>query len=942
MNRILLFLLLIVLTACAQPTLAQTTNPSAQTINPASKCDNMDFRRGDFTGWVGHTSVYPPTTTGTNINIPYYYNTGIVNGRQTIMNAATPDPYTCNSVLMLPPNEPFCARLGNGGIGWWGDGVEWQRDYLSYSLLITPQNALITYKYAVVLQDPNNDTTNPPHAPPIRPRFIVSILDSSGGLIDPTCGYFAVTVDSSVPGFRNCSLTGLLSAGGNPANPAGVVYRAWTTVGVDCRPYIGQTITLQFETWDCGLGGHFGYAYISSRCDAFELQTEVCTRNNSMLLTAPDGFSYQWSPGGQTTQQIYVYNPSPGDSVSVALTSVTGCTTTLGTRLYPVFAKANFLVNPAIVCPKAPITFTDSSYSVDTKTNTAVAIASWLWNFGDGTASSAANNTHVYSNPGTYTVSLVITNIDGCTDSLQKIVRVMPIPIPNFTMTDVCAGNTVTFKDSSQVGGSGQLITGWTWTFKDNNTTSNLQNSTHFYPVAGTYTINMAIVTNRGCTNDTSKTIKIWPLPVANFTANNVCVGNVSSFTDHSSPGDPADSLASRVWNFGDSTAFSSSTDPTHLYLYPGTHPVQLIVATARGCVRDTTLLVVVHPLPVANFNANPICLGSPVNFHDLSTPTGTMTSWSWTFGDIQNNTSNLQSPTHVFDSSKVYYPSLVVTSQFGCVDSIMLPLNIVPLPVVSFDANKYNGCAPLCINFIDLSFSQADAISTWAWTFGDGTGSSVQNPPHCYKIPGTYNVTLNVSTTNMCTQSLAWNSMITAYPSPVANFFASPSETTITTPFITFTDGSSGANAWRWTFGDASGGIAQDTSHLYANPGDYTIWLYVKNQYGCLDSTSKEIVIEPEWSFYVPNAFTPDKRGLNDGFICKAYNVFDFEMWIFDRWGNNLYHCTDLNQPWNGKVQNGTDGEQLAQEDVYVWKISLKDVFGVPHNYEGIVSLIK
>jgi PKD repeat protein len=938
MKRTLHFLILM----CILPQ-AFSFSVCAQIINPASECDNMDFRRGDFTNWTGHTSVYPPSTPGTNINIPYYYNTGIVNGRQTIMSTSVPDPYTCNSVMTLPPNEPFCARLGNGGIGWWGNGVDWQRDYLSYTLVVTPQNALLTYKYAVVLQDPNNDATNPPHPPPLRPRFIVSILDSTGTVVDPTCGYFAVVVDSTVPGFRNCSLAGLTSAGGNPSSPAGVVYRAWTTVGVDLRQYVGKSITLQFETWDCGLGGHFGYAYISSRCDAFQLQTQTCARNGAILITAPDGFSYKWQPGGQTTQEIYVYNPAPGDSVSVEMTSVTGCKTTLGTRIYPTIAKANFLANPGIVCPKSPVAFTDSSYSTNTFNNAPVPLATWNWNFGDGTTSTIPSPTHSYNTPGTYTVSLAITTQNGCTDSIQKIVRVMPVPIPNFVTNDICAGNTALFVDSSQVSGSGQIITGWTWTFKDNNATSSLQNTTHLYPAPGTYTINLAIQTNRGCVNDTSKTIKIWPLPIANFVANDVCIGNTTLFTDKSLPGDPGDVLTNWIWNFEDTTALSSSTNPPHIFLYAGTHYVQLIVSTSRGCVKDTTLNVIVHPLPQPNFSANPICQGSPVLFHDLSTPTGTITSWNWSFGDILNNTSTLQNPSHVFDSSRIYYPTLVVTSQYGCTDSITLPLNIVPLPVVSFDANKYNGCSPLCVNFVDMSFSQGDPITNWTWTFGDGAGSALQNPPHCYPNPGIYNVTLSVSTVNSCMQSLAWNSMITVYAHPVAGFDPSPTETTEDTPLITFTDQSSGANGWRWTFGDNSGVTARDTSHLYSKPGTYLIWQYVKNQYGCLDSTSKEIVITPEWTFYVPNAFTPGTSiGVNDGFIAKGTNITDFEMWIFDRWGNNLYHCTDLNQPWNGKVQNGADGEIVAQQDVYVWKIYLKDVFGNPHNYLGTVTLIK
>jgi len=919
----------------------QTLSMMAQ-VAP-SKCDNLDFSRGDFTNWVGHTSVYPPTTPGTNINIPYYYNTGIVSGRQTIMTASTPDPYACGNINTLPPGQPFCARLGNGGIGPWGNGVEWQRDYLSYTMPITSTNSLLTYRYAVILQDPNKDTTNPPHPPPLRPRFIVSILDSAGNVIDPTCGYFNVVVDSTVKGFRSCSLANIVSGGGNPSSPSGTIYRAWTTVGVDMRPYLGRSITLQFETWDCGLGGHFGYAYISAHCDAFSLQTQTCTKDGSVLIMAPEGFSYKWFPGGQTTKDISVYNAVPGDSVSVELTSVNGCTTTLSTRIYPTVATANFIPSPGIVCLNSQINFTDSSYSHYTGNNSNIPITAWSWSFGDGTTSTATNPSHMFAASGTYTVGLVITNQNGCQDSIRKIVRVLPPPIASFMMTEVCAGSPVSFTDSSSVTGSGQNISSWLWTFKDNNANSSLQNPSHFYATAGTFTVDLTVTTNEGCLDNVSRTIKIWPLPLANFSGTNVCVGGTSQFTDKSTRGDPNDAIVNWVWNFGDTTALSSSPNPGHIYLYAGTYNVQLIIGTNKGCVRDTTIPVVVHPLPVANFSATPLCKGSPVQFKDLSTPAGTMTGWSWNFGDITNNTASGSAATHTYDSSMVYYPSLVIISQFGCKDSVKIPINIPPPPNVNFDANKYDGCSPLCVNFLNEAFSPSDPITQWKWTFGDGGTSTVPAPSHCYPNPGQYDVSLTVSTVNSCKQSLSWTDMINVYPHPVANFSTNPTSTTESTPFINLTDLSSGANYWHWTFGDNTGVTAQDTSHTYSKAGEYLIWLFVQNKYGCVDSISKEIIINPEWTFYIPNCFTPHTSpGINDGFIGYGTNISEFEMWIFDRWGNNIYHCNDLNEPWNGSVNNGVNGEKTAQQDVYVWKVHLKDVFGDPHDYLGHVSLIK
>ncbi len=916
-------------------------------INPASSCDNLDFRRGDFTNWVGRTSVYPcshpsanncPGGTGP---MPYYMNTGIVPGRHTIMSTSTPDPYACNNIMTLPPNEPFCARLGNGGIGAWGDGVKWQVDYLSYTYTVNATNNLLTYKYAVVFQDPLRDPTAPPHPEPIRPRFVAKVMDSSGALIDTVCGILDAVYDTLIVGYRECSLPDIQSMGGNPLAPVGTAYRAWTTVGVDLRNYAGQNITIEFNTWDCGWGGHFGYAYVSARCDAFKLTTQNCTSNGAVLVQAPPGFSYQWFPSGATTQDTTVNNPNPGDSVWVELTTVSGCKTIIGTRLYPLLIDAKFNVNKSIVCANTPITFSDSSTSVYTGNNSIVPIVSWNWDFGNGSTSNIQNPIHAYANSGTYIIKLIATNQTGCVDSTTHTVQILPGPVADFVFNDVCSNSTATFTDVSQATFP-QFTTNWLWTFH-NSSASTSQNSSFFYNVAGTYTINLQVTTDQGCKHDTTKTIKIYPLPIANFTASQVCVGNATFFANLSSKVDSTDNIVSAVWNFGDGSALSSSYSLSHVYLNSGTYQVQLIVVTNKGCVKDTTISVTVYPKPVANFVANTPCLGTPATFTDLSTPANIITNWLWNFDDAINNTSNQQNPTHVYNTAMVYYPTLIISSQYGCVDSLTVPVDIAPLPVVVFDADKYNGCAPLCVNFIDLSYFITDPIVNWDWDFGDGGTSTIQSPAHCYTNPGTYTVKLTAETANSCTQSLTWSAMINVYPYPNADFEADPYETGESTPLINFHNHSTGENSWQWYFGDNSGSNAEDTSHTYAQAGTYTIWLHVQTQYGCKDSIAKEIVINKEWTFYVPNAFTPAiSSGANDGFIGKGTNIQEYEMWIFDRWGNQIYYCNSLDEPWYGPVDNGNNGETTAQIDVYVWKIKIKDLFGKPHRYIGTVTLVR
>jgi gliding motility-associated-like protein len=941
---IVLLILGLVLNTSGNLLLAQTKK---------SSCANSDFASGDFTNWVGYTSVYPYSTPGTNIGTPqapypspaYYYKQGIVNGRHTIITTSTPDPFTCGNVLTLPPNEKTCVRLGNGGIGPWGNGVVWQRDYLNYTFNITLSNALLIYKYAVVLQDPGPNH----HEKALRPRFIVSIRDGAGNLIDPVCGVKEDFADSTVSGYRNCSEADAAKLGGKAESEGDIVYRAWTTVGVDLRGFIGQNVTIGFETWDCGLGGHFGYAYLMARCDSLGIIAAACSSNGAVRLTAPDGFAYKWSPGGQTTKTIDIVGAKPGDVATVELTTVSGCKTSISTKIYPMFTKANYTESADSVCINTPINFVDSSYSIYTNDNSKVPIVDWHWNFGDGSSATTPNATHAYKKEGTYKVVLRVINKNGCLDSLVKLIKVFPAPIANFYFDDICMNGTAVFQDASVQIGGGPVTKGWTWTFGDDNSTSTLQNPTHVFKTPGTYQIKLT-VSDLGCADDTTQTIKIFPLPVADYTISEVCVGAPTTFTDKSVNGDATDVISKWIWDFGDHSALSSSKNPVHTYAKEGTYITSLIVTTKLGCIGTVSKTVIVRPIPKALFSATPLCLSEPVVFTDNSLPTGDIVEWYWSFDNRQNNHSTEQNPKWQYDTSSVYTPKLVIKSKYGCVDSTTISLNIPPLPYVNFDADLYESCVPLKVKFLDFSFSSSDKIKTWSWDFGDGSPADTsRNPPHEYTVPGTYDVTLSVSTANSCKATYTWVKMMNVYPMPVAAFIFSPEEPTESDNTVVFYDRAIDAVFWSWDFGDTglsaiSTSTDQNPTHTFPTSGTYTIWQFVTSPHGCRDSIPAEITIKPDWTFYVPNVFTPNGDGKNDGFIPKGHNITQFQMWIFDRWGNMIYDTKQTISPetaipWNGHANNGT---KTAQEDVYVWLVELKDINNMPHKYIGHVSIVR
>ncbi len=130
-----------------------------------------------------------------------------------------------------------------------------------------------------------------------------------------------------------------------------------------------------------------------------------------------------------------------------------------------------------------------------------------------------------------------------------------------------------------------------------------------------------------------------------------------------------------------------------------------------------------------------------------------------------------------------------------------------------------------------------------------------------------------------------------------------------------------------------------QNPSHTFYPEGTYSVMLTVVNQYGCTDSIIEQIVITPYFTFYAPNCVTPNGDGLNEVFlpIGEGWDLNQFDLWIFDRWGLMFHHTTNPYGGWDG-----TKNSHVVQEDTYVWKVNLFDVFGNPHTFHGIVSVVR
>lgn len=431
-----------------------------------SQCGNTDFELGNFTGWNARTGTCCPIVLPTS---------GFAVNRHTIMTQGV-DPRTCGGLRTVYQGT-YSARLGNERIGAQAEG-------LSYLLTVTPATTIIRYAYAVVFQDPN-------HLPADQPRFQSRVRLANGSVIP--CTDYTVTAASNLPGFQYCAPT--------PPDTVSVAWRDWTEVAVDLSAYVGQTVTLEFETGDCRLRGHYGYGYIDAvQCGQATNHVTYCENDTTLTISGLGGFaSYLWETG-DTTQSITV-NPQLYDTLTCQVTTFLGCQLTLYYILDMAPGHPNFTW---IANCNGIVQFTNTS-------NASYSPINYLWTFPNGITSTLQNPT-VTLPPGLHNVTLQVSSNLGCGRDTTIQVVVPPPPNPSFLAPNVCLGQPTVFTNTTPPLQGFQLVYTWNLGSYGTFTTTNL---TYTYPAAGTYQVSLSATTNSTppCNAIYNGQVVVYPLP---------------------------------------------------------------------------------------------------------------------------------------------------------------------------------------------------------------------------------------------------------------------------------------------------------------------------------------------------------------------------------------------------------------------------------------------
>jgi PKD repeat protein len=421
---------------------------------------------------------------------------------------------------------------------------------------------------------------------------------------------------------------------------------------------------------------------------------------DSTTITSGTVTAWKWSfgDGGTSTLQnpSHIYVKSGPYNVKLITTSSFGCKDSLTKRIR-ILPKPHAIFGFKNVCVGATVFFGNTSTDSTNKTT-------YNWDFGDGKTSTVQNGSHAYTANGTYKVLLTVTSGNGCTDTVSHIISPYVDPVPKITTNaPACIGNTVSMIDSG-VSPAGSY---YTWDFGDGTAQyiSNKSNAaSHAYAKAGSYNVNVNILTGGGCADSQKISITIADFPTPGFTASTVCIGKSTVFTNTSTG---ADTFA---WDFGDGTKPVTTKNASHLYTKAGPYIVKLGAASKLGCADSIVKTINVIPLPVVGKWVRKQT-GYTVTFVPQDSTIG---NFKWYFGTTTNDSSSLKKPTFTYPTADGKYAvKEVVTNSSGCssfrIDTVYMGKYAINEPGndfggVSVYPNPFEGTTNIYYNLTERS----------------------------------------------------------------------------------------------------------------------------------------------------------------------------------------------------------------------------------------------
>ncbi|WP_426625424.1 PKD domain-containing protein [Leifsonia sp. McL0607] len=339
-------------------------------------------------------------------------------------------------------------------------------------------------------------------------------------------------------------------------------------------------------------------------------------------------------------------------------------------------------------------------------------IASYAWDFGDGSLATGPTASHTYLQGGSYNVTLTVTDNQGGTNTTSQGVSVVAPPpnqppVASFTSSSTYLAAAFDGTTSSDPDGT---VASWAWGFGDGSTGTGSTVS-HTYATAGTYQVTLTVTDDKGAQTSVTNPITVVANqpPVAAFTSS---VTNLAASFDGSTSSDPDGTVASYAWDFGDGATGTGAT-ASHTYATAGAFTVTLTVIDNAGGTNQiqhpVTTTLPPNQSPVASFTASAAGLAVAVNGSASSDPDGTVASYAWDFGD--GGTATGATANHTYATSGTYTVTLTVTDNQGATATTTKLVTVTSaLAQDAFERSTVNGWG--------------NADTGGAWTLSGGTTS--------------------------------------------------------------------------------------------------------------------------------------------------------------------------------------------------------------------------
>jgi gliding motility-associated-like protein len=499
------------------------------------------------------------------------------------------------------------------------------------------------------------------------------------------------------------------------------------------------------------------------------------------------------------------------------------------------------------------ICFKSSLFLKDTSNAYNSTIQSWQWNFGDGQIQTLTEGgstiSHNYANPGSYNVTLKVTDASGCSSTTSTSAHSISVNGPKASFassgTSVSLNTTVQFYNNTNNYNSN--TTQYGWDFGDGST-SNEYGPTHLYNTTGDYTVRL-IAKNEvtGCADTVFQKIFVNSFNVnfsftKSFLSSSKCPPVLVQFSNSSS------NYSSVNWDFGDGTKAQNNDRPTHVYTQPGKYMVRLTITNENGLSSTHTESIVIEQ-PVVNVTADILrsCTAQSVTISAISE---NASSYLWDFGDGTIAQAADTFSTHYYSRAGNYTPQLIAKDANGCpvsvklsdkiiIDSLSLSLSDLPQEI----------CTPKEVVFnpviTSIAADQAQQALIYHWDFGTGLAKDTADKKiasFTYQQPGTYTVSLKVESLSGCIKET--KTTITAYQGLGGQINGPPEICEGSSAQFTGTTLLPGQPQWKWIFDDGSTVNKQNPpAKIYNNAGTFPIKLVVDNS-GCADTIASSLVV--------------------------------------------------------------------------------------------------